>query len=275
MRTRRIKVIGQTAVYHCITRVVGGELLLGDKEKEILRKQLWRVAGFCGVEVLTYCVMSNHLHVLVRVPEEESVSDDELVRRFGFLYDGERGRVEAFRGILQQGGEDAERLRGRLLARMGDVSGFMKELKQRFSIWYNHSHSRYGTLWAERFKSVLVENTATALRTVAAYIDLNPVRAGLVKDPKDYRFCGYAEALAGAKQAQAGMKFINERNRIAENHTLFRAQRRYIDFDSRFEPAIFSIYQRDRVLAHCDKVGKVVVVQFANDYVLCASHGDI
>ena len=68
---------------------------------------------------------------------------------------------------------------------MGDVSAFMKELKQRFSIWFNRSHKRFGTLWAERFKSVLIENAASALRTVAAYIDLNPVRAGLVEDPKE------------------------------------------------------------------------------------------
>jgi hypothetical protein len=40
---------------------------------------------------------------------------------------------------------------------------------------------------------------------VAAYIDLNPVRAGLVDDPKDYRFCGYSEAVAGRKIAQAGL----------------------------------------------------------------------
>jgi hypothetical protein len=72
----------------------------------------------------------------------------------------------------------------------------MKVLKQRFSVWYNRSHERFGTLWAERFKSVLVEGKGNALQTVAAYIDLNPVRAGLVEDPKDYRFCGYAEAVA-------------------------------------------------------------------------------
>jgi len=41
---------------------------------------------------------------------------------------------------------------------------------------------------------VLVEDTAEAVSTVAMYIDLNPVRAGLVEDAKDYRFCGYAEA---------------------------------------------------------------------------------
>jgi len=210
----RIKVIGATAVYHCISRAVGGEMLFGSREKEVLRKQLWQVAGFCGVEVLTYCLMSNHFHVLVRVREVGNVSDEELLRRFGLLYHREKGRVQALGGILKAGGKEAEKLRAQLLARMGDVSVFMKELKQRFSIWYNHTHKRYGTLWAERFKSVLVEGSLSALRTVAAYIDLNPVRAGLVKDPRDYRFCGYAEALAGARQAQAGIRSVNESKRI-------------------------------------------------------------
>lgn len=57
----------------------------------------------------------------------------------------------------------------------------------------------------DRFKSVLVEGKGEALRTMAAYIDLNPVRAGLVKDPKDYRWCGYAEALGGSRRAQRGL----------------------------------------------------------------------
>jgi len=79
---------------------------------------------------------------------------------------------------------------------------FMKEFKQRFSRWYNRRTERFGTLWAERFKSVLVEDSPRALRTVAAYIDLNPVRAGIVGDPKDYRFCGYAAALVGQRDLQ-------------------------------------------------------------------------
>ena len=48
MRSRRIKVQGTSSVYHCISRVVGGELLLGPEEKEVLRKQMCRVADFCG-----------------------------------------------------------------------------------------------------------------------------------------------------------------------------------------------------------------------------------
>ncbi|MEO0510984.1 MAG: transposase, partial [Verrucomicrobiota bacterium] len=60
MRTRRLKVSGSDATYHCMTRAVNGERLFGDGEKEVLRKMFGQVADFCGVELLTYCVMSNH-----------------------------------------------------------------------------------------------------------------------------------------------------------------------------------------------------------------------
>jgi putative transposase len=111
---------------------------------------------------------------------------------------------------LATDGEEAVAWRQQQLALMGDVSPFMKLLKQRFSVWFNRSHQRYGTLWAERFKSVLVEPKHHACRTIAAYIDLNPVRAGLATDPKDYRFCGYAEALAGNITAQQGLISVVE-----------------------------------------------------------------
>ncbi len=58
---------------------------------------------------------------------------------------------------------------------------------------------------AERFKSVLVEDQPSAVEAVTAYVDLNPVRAGLVKDPKEYRWCGYAEAVAGSELARKGL----------------------------------------------------------------------
>jgi putative transposase len=108
-------------------------------------------------------------------------------------------------GQLAAGGPEGEAWRKRQLALMSDVSAFMKLLKQRFAIWFNKAHQRYGTLFAERFKSVLVESQTNALRTMALYIDLNPVRAGLVADPKDYHFCGYGEAVAGHQPARTGL----------------------------------------------------------------------
>jgi hypothetical protein len=79
---------------------------------------------------------------------------------------------------------------------MHDLSEFMKTLLQRFTRWFNRTHQRSGTLWEERFKSVIVES-GVAARTMAAYIDLNPVRAGMVKDPAEYRWSSYGEALGG------------------------------------------------------------------------------
>lgn len=199
-------------MYHCMTRTVNGERLFGDREKEVLRRMIWQVSDFCGVQVLTYCVMSNHFHVLVRVPCDGGVSDAELLRRYRVLYPEATRFAPASLGVLAkrlaEGGEEASSLRAGLLARMGDVSAFMKALKQRFAVWYNRSHGRFGTLWSERFKSVLVEGRGNPLQTMAAYIDLNPLRAGLVKDPKDYRFCGYAEAVAGHRGARDGLSVV-------------------------------------------------------------------
>lgn len=195
-----------------MTRTVNGERLFEDRHKEILRKMIWQVADFCGVEVLTYCVLSNHFHVLLRVPAPGEVSDRELLRRYRALYPKPTKYQSASMVVLERqlaaGGEEAEAIRRKLLARMGDVSEYMKTLKQRFSVCYNRSHGRFGTLWAERFKSVLVEGRGNPLQTMAAYIDLNPVRAGIVEDPKDYRFCGYAEAVVGHEGARAGLRAV-------------------------------------------------------------------
>ena len=219
-------------MYHCMTRAVNGERLFHDREKEILRKIIWQVADFSGVEVLTYCVLSNHFHVLIRVMGDQVVSDAELMRRFRVLcpkptkYQTESAKV--MESQLCAGGVEADAIRRKLLARMSDVSEFMKAVKQRFSVWYNRSHQRYGTLWAERFKSVLVEGKGNPLQTMAAYIDLNPVRAGLVADPKDYRFCGYAEAVAGVPEAKRGMIHVWSDHGVKRVDSALRAHRMLI-----------------------------------------------
>ena len=205
MRMARLKVRDREAVYHCISRVVGGEYLLSEVCRERFRKMLWQQADFCGMEVLTYCVMSNHVHLLVRVPSPQELTDREVMRRALALYGSRSVLVSQLRAGWQAEGRLPEDLRTGLVGRMGDVSVFMKELKQRFSRWYNRVHGRFGTLWAERFRSLLVEDQPGAVRAVGAYIDLNPVRAGLVQDPKDYRFSGYGEAMGGSQRARAGI----------------------------------------------------------------------
>ena len=214
MRQPRIKIATEEgeAAYHCMTRTVNGERLFDVVAREVLRKQLWQVADYCGIQVLTHALMSNHFHVLVRVPQKITIPDAELLRRHAVLYPKpsryQTARLNVIRQQLANDGPEAVTWRKRQLALMGDVSQIMKLVKQRFSIWFNKSHQRYGTLWAERFKSVLVEPTSRVLKTMAAYIDLNCVRAGLAEDPKDYRFCGYGESVAGHTGAQQGLMTV-------------------------------------------------------------------
>ena len=213
MRTPRFKIDSHTssAVYHCMSHTVS-ERRIDDTAKEIFRKQLWQIADFCGLHVLTYAIMSNHFHVLVRVPRKTALPDAELLRRYRVLHPKptryQATRIEIITEQLKTNAPAAAAWRKQQLALMGDVSQFMKLLKQRFSIWFNRNHNRRGTLWSERFTSVLVEGCGNVLSTMAAYIDLNPVRAGMVEDPKDYRFCGYAEAVNGNKNARSGITTI-------------------------------------------------------------------
>ncbi|NCD33401.1 MAG: hypothetical protein EOL87_08310 [Spartobacteria bacterium] len=210
MRRKRIK-RDQLAYYHLISRVVLRQMLLGDEEKSELHRLVRCVEGFTGVKVLTYALMTNHVHILVEEPDRNTiVGDEELVERLRCLY-GEMGTKEILgrwaswteQGMLDAVEEDQARYR----CRMHDISEFMKQVKQRFVSWYHRKYGTCGTIWQDRFKSVLVEG-GVALRTVGAYIEMNPVRAGMVDDPKAYRFCGFGEAMGGVKVARQGIVLI-------------------------------------------------------------------
>ena len=201
------------AVYHCHSRVVDRQYILGDAEKEIFRSLMQELAEFCQVRILTFCLMSNHFHILVDVPRppDQLPSAEETLEALSRLTGCQDvGAARQRLGSIREAKDpDAEALwLAGYHARRWNLSSFMKLLKQRFSAVYNRRVGRKGTLWEERFKSVLVEGEGRALVTMAAYIDLNPVRAGLVRDPKEYRWNGYSEAVAGKSEANAGLQRI-------------------------------------------------------------------
>ena len=194
-------------VYHCVSRVVDRNFVFEAHEREVFHKTLRQVEAFSGVRVLTWTILSNHFHVLVDVPRPEELDDEGILRRCRELYSSEAMlAVEwEYENAVRLGAKSHQQWRLKYLRRMWDLSEFMKTLKQKFTTWFNRKHGREGTLWERRFKSVLVEGRWNSILKVAAYIDLNAVRAGMVSDPKDYRWCGYGQAVAGERIARQGL----------------------------------------------------------------------
>jgi REP element-mobilizing transposase RayT len=200
--------------YHCISRVVDRRFAFEGDEKEKFRMFMRMYENFTGCRVVSYCLMSNHFHLLLEVPPlpEGGFSDSELLERLSALYSPAVVAVvakdlEEARKLGYQ--SQVEGIHDRYTRRMHDLSRFMEGLLQRFTRWFNRAHSRSGNLWEDAFKSVIVED-GMAARTICAYIDLNPVRAGMVADSAEYRWSSYGEAMGGGsrgngKKARAGL----------------------------------------------------------------------
>lgn len=183
MRKRRIRRDHQGSYYHLIARTGGtaSELPFGDREKQRLIDLIHELSRFYTVEVLSYVVMSNHVHLVVyaysEVPEPP-----EAVRRFARRYpDRVPPRV---------GTPEFERLQ----RRQRNISELMKDLQMRFTCWFNKTRpeERRGGLWGDRFKSVLLQGKGcSAVWSCIKYVELNPVRARIADSPGDYRFSSW------------------------------------------------------------------------------------
>ena len=202
------------AIYHCVSRVVDRRFVFDDIEREQFRMIMRMMENFTGCRILSYCIMSNHSHILIEVPPmpDGGISDEELLKRLRALYSDDLvdGVAKELTDAKAKGRADlVAAIHGRYAYRMHNLSEFMRTLMQRMTRWYNRNHERTGTLWEERFTSVIVES-GIAARMMAAYIDLNPVRAGMVADPAEYRWSSYGEAVGGGckgngKKAREGL----------------------------------------------------------------------
>jgi putative transposase len=212
--------VGKPVFYHVISRVVERRFAFGPVEKEKFRTLMRLQEKFTGCRVVSYCLMCNHFHLLLEVPPAAAggLSDVLLLQRLAAIYSeafvaevaAELANARAAEYVEVTGLEAAvNAIHQRFSYRMHDLGEFMKGLLQRFTQWFNRTQSRTGRLWEDRFKSLIVED-GVAAKTICAYIDLNPVRAGMVADPADYRWSSYGEAIGGGKKgngktARAGL----------------------------------------------------------------------
>jgi hypothetical protein len=106
-------------------------------------------------------------------PEDE-VSDEEVIKRYKEYYGDDKYLAK----------EQVDEVRKRLCS----LSAYVKDIKQGFTRYYNKKYNRRGYFWGDRFKSMIVEDGRT-LVNLLAYVDLNPIRAGIVKRPEEYKWC--------------------------------------------------------------------------------------
>ncbi len=189
MRLGPIKFENCSMIYHCTSRIVQEAPLLHTEAQEVMRNQLHKTAYFSGVKILSYCIMHNHFHILIQVPARPvKISDDILIKRVKAFYGDDSLKAIEIEEVLTASDSSLynealkDKLRQKYFKRMCDLSYFMQAFKQRFSIWYNQRTGRTGTLWEDRYHSIVVEDTDHARMATAAYIDLNPVRAGIVQE---------------------------------------------------------------------------------------------
>ena len=188
-RMARSWVAEDVGAYHIISRVTDTDIHFTSGEKEYFLKLLEIFAKGFYVDIHTFCIMDNHFHILATCRESSAkkAGKEELFRRYKKIYGKHNspppGSYASNGEIIADEDEGVERLRKRL----GSISRFVQELKQTFSHWYNKRHNRMGYLWNDRFKGVIVDRGEAQL-SCSAYIDLNPVRAGIADRPEDYRW---------------------------------------------------------------------------------------
>lgn len=207
MSSKRIK-LNTPAIYKISSRTPGDVFLFDTETKDDMRKDLGTTAGFCGVQVLTYSILDNHIHLLIKVQGTCTADANELLRRYGIL-NGEKKRYALAQKwkILRESNQLQllQQEYKKLRTRMDDLSKFMKLLKQRWSQHFNKRKDRHGTIWNGTFKSSLVEPEEAVFP--GAYIDLNAVRANIIESPEDYPWCGFAEAMGKFRRVIDGLDF--------------------------------------------------------------------
>ena len=172
-RSSRLLDASQATVYHVMSRTALDGLPFDDVANDQLLELIRDFSQLYFAEILGFCLMGNHFHILVRMHPDSEFSDAQIKQRYVDFFGSEtlfcNDHISHYR------------------KKWSSLSEFVKAIKQTFSRAFNKRHHRRGTLWGERFKSLIVEDGETLINCLA-YIDLNPIRAGIVERPEDYRW---------------------------------------------------------------------------------------
>ncbi|MCG8316638.1 MAG: transposase [Pseudomonadales bacterium] len=194
-----------TPYYHCVSRCVRRAFLCGDDfysgqsyehRREWITSRLGVLANMFCIEICAYAVMSNHYHVVLRVDQDaaEQLTDDEVIQRWQRLFKGPLLVQRYQAGLLET---DAEHVTvAEIVAvwrkRLTDISWFMRCINEHIARLANQEDGCTGRFWEGRFKSQALLDEAAILACMA-YVDLNPVRAGMADTPEQSDFTSIQE----------------------------------------------------------------------------------
>jgi REP element-mobilizing transposase RayT len=194
-----------TRWYHCITRCVRRAFLLGEgpeNRKAWIENRLQELSDVFSISIGGFSVMDNHLHVLVRLDPDTATgwSNEEVVRRWGRLFpprDKSRQPLPLSKAWVDWRLQDAQWV-AQARARLQSLSWFMKCLKEPLARMANRQDQARGAFFEERFKSVAILDEESLLAT-CAYIDLNPVAAGIAESPESSPHTSIKERVEAVK----------------------------------------------------------------------------
>src|SRR5579871_535125 len=205
----------EVGVYHCINRCVRRAFLCGkdqltgrdfEHRKVWIRRRLEYLAGRFGLDVLSYTVMANHVHVIVRNRPDivAQWSDEDVARRWWELFplrkDPDGSPAEPEEADLSMITSDREKLLERR-RRLADVSWFMRCLCEPIARMANKEDKCTGRFWEGRFKCQRLLDESAVL-ACSVYVDLNPIRAGIAKTPETSEFTSAKDRIQGERQRQ-------------------------------------------------------------------------
>jgi len=197
------------AVQRCVRRafLCGRDAFTGqsfEHRRAWIRQRLELLAGVFGIDCLTYTVLSNHLHVVLRSRPDvvRQWSDRDVALRWLRLFPQRRETngqpAEPDQHEVQMLTGDTDRVT-ELRSRLSDISWWMRCLAENIARRSNKEDSCKGRFWEGRFRAQLILDEASLL-ACAAYVDLNPIRAAVAKSPEASEFTGAKDRIDDLKQ---------------------------------------------------------------------------
>lgn len=209
--------LADTPFYHCISRCVRRAYLCGkdkltgrsyEHRRKWVENRLLLLGQVFAVDICAYAVMHNHTHVVLHINEKQASSwtDEEVLVRWQKLHKGMICCRKYLNDKERSSLSDAEldtvsRMAKVYRKRLCDVSWFMRLLNEFIARKANQEDDCTGRFWEGRFKSQALLDEA-ALFACMAYVDLNPVRAGIASSPESADFTSLKKRILLSRQGK-------------------------------------------------------------------------